>query len=306
MTQFDSLDLNLLRTLDALLAEGSVTGAAHVLGRSQPAVSHALARLREALDDPLLVREGNAMVPTPRAAALQAPLASLLADLRRALAGTPEFDPETDGRTFTIASPDLLAPLVPDLLAALAPAPRVRVELVGGRGVGALDRADLLLDVLPEAAPGVISRRLGSVTQAVIARAGHPALAGGLDLDHYVAWPHVLVRTQQGVPSLVARALSAAGRERRVGLVVPSLLSVPHVVARTELLFTGPLELLAPLAGPLGLEHAPPPLPIPDVTVAAMWRSRLHADPGHRWCRERIAAGLQALLRAAWSTAPRD
>jgi DNA-binding transcriptional LysR family regulator len=295
--RFDALDLNLLRTLDVLMRERSVTRAATVLGRSQPAVSHALTRLRQVLDDPLLVRQGRVLVPTPRAEALAEPLQRVMAELRRTLAGGA-FDPATSRRTFVVACPDLLAPGVPQILAALADAPHVRVELIGDRGPDVLDRADLQLDILPAEAPGVVARRLGLVSQAVIARADHPA-TGRWGLDAWLASPHVLVRTADGLSSPVDRALAAIGRTREIGLVVSDLLLVPHVVAASDLLFTGPAEVMALLAGPLGLALLPVPVALPRVPVAAMWQERLSADPGHRWFRERVVEAVARLLESS-------
>ena len=292
----DALDLNLLRTLDVLLEERSVTAAAARLGRSQPAVSHALRRLRESLDDPLLVRQGRGLTPTPRAQALAGPVHRLLDDLRRTLSAAPAFDPATARRTFVLAAPPLLAPLLPDLLHALADAPGLQLELVSSRRRGAFERADIVLDVVPDDAPGVVARRLGSLRQAVLLRADHPATRTRWVMDEWLAWPHVLVRTDDAVPSLVDRALAPLGLGRRVGLVVNDLLLVPHVVARTDLLFTGPAQVLRPLCEPLGLTLLPPPTAIPEVAVGAMWQERLHADPGHRWFRQRVVDVLSRHL----------
>jgi len=288
MESLDDLDLNLLRTLDVLLTERSVTNAARVLGRSQPAVSHALRRLRDALDDPLLVRQGRGLVPTPRAEALAAPVHRILDDLHRTLTARPGFDPATTRRRFLLAAPPLLAPLLPDLLRALADAPSLGLELVSSRKPGAMERADVVLDRLPEEAPGVVARPLGRVAQAVLHRTDHPLLGADWGLEAWLAWPHVLVRTDDGSPSLVDRVLAAEGLERTVGLVVDDLLLVPHVVRRTDLLFTGPRQVLQPLCEPLQLTLRPTPVPIPEVPVAAMWQQRLHADPGHRWFRDRV------------------
>jgi len=290
------LDLNLLRVLDVVLDERSTTRAAQRLGRSQPAVSHALARLREALGDELLVREGRGMVPTPRAEAMREPLRRSLQALGDAVRTRGGFDPVTSRRRFVLASPGLLAAIVPSILAGCADAPGVSVELVAHRGVGALEMADLVLDLLPDEAPGVVARGLGRLHQAVVVRRGHP-FADAPTLDAYVAFPHVLVRTEDGRASLVERALAALGRRRTVGLAVDSMLLAPHVVAGTDMLFTGPREVLATLEHTLDLVLVEPPLPMPEVRVAAMWRARDAGDPGHRWFRERVVEVLEHTLR---------
>lgn len=294
MTDLDAIDLNLLRTLDVLLQRHSVTEAAEELGRSQPAVSHALARLREALDDPLLVRQGRHMEPTPRAEALAPDLHRLLEDLQGLLRRDAGFDPATAERTFVLACPDMLAPVLPEVLAALGGAPAVDLELTVAAGRPPVDEADVVLGVLPERAPGVIARSLGSIHQRVALRPGHPALDEPWTPETWVAWPHVLVRTGTPGPSLVEHALAEAGLRRRVGLAVPTFLLAPHVVARSDLLFTSVGELLERL--PLDLVLREPPLPLPPVRVAAMWSERFAADPGHRWFRERVVAVAAGLI----------
>ncbi len=296
----NDLDLNLLRTLDAVLQHRSVSEAARQLGRSQPAVSHALARLREALDDPLLVRQGRSLVPTPRAEAIEPALHAILLDLSRALDRSTTFEPARAHRTFRLSCPDVLAPVVPELLAAISDAPHCTMELSNARGVSAAAASDVVLDILPDDAPGIVARRLGSVHQAVLARRDHPALGDSpaMALSDWLAWPHVFVRTGTTGTSIVDVMLDRMDVERTIGLVVPELLLAPHVVARTDLLFTGPREALQLLTGPLDLELRDPPvdLAIPPVPVAAMWQERVSADPGHQWFRRRVIEVIEALM----------
>ena len=294
----DQLDLNLLRVLDVLLEERSVTRAAARLGRSQPATSHALQRLRDALDDPLLIWQGREMVPTPRAEALGPELRRLLDGLRRSLTESAAFDPATARRRFVLGAPDSLAPLVPDLLGALADAPGVTLELVVATNVASVREVDLLLGSLPEDAPGVQASPLGTIHQRVAMRAGHPALDAPWTPEGWIAWPHITVRTHSGEPSFVERALDAAGYRREVGLVVPTFLLAAHVAARSEMLYAGPGELLQALAEHLPLVLRPPPVPFPPVPVAAMWSERLAADAGHRWLRRRVVATVRERLRS--------
>jgi DNA-binding transcriptional LysR family regulator len=297
-------DLNLLVTLDVLLAERSVTKAAARLGLSQPAVSHALARLREDLDDPLLVREGRGMVLTPRAESLAPALRSTLQDLRRLVDRGPTFDPTTARGTFSLSAPDALATFIPPILSAMAVGPGIGLEIRHPSTSSAAFAADLTLDLLPAEAPGMVSRRLGLLHDRVAMRCDHPARGRPWDLDAYLAWPHVLVRTATGGPSQVARALAGLGRGRRVGLEVHNWLLAPYAVAGTDLLFTGAGELLAPLCASLGLVLAPPPLPLEPAPVVALWPERLHADPGHRWFRETVVRTLHQALQGGSTTEP--
>ncbi len=293
--QLLKVDLNLLLALDLLLEERSVTRAAKRLGRSQPATSHALARLRELLGDPLLVRQGRELVPTPRALALQGPLHHILGELGRVLEDSSSFDPATSTRRFVLACPDMLAPTVPLLLGAMAEAPGVRLELVPRRGLGALSEADVLVDGMPSDAPGVLAAKLGVLRPAVLMRKDHPALSDW-GMESWLAAPHVLVRTGNGSPSLVDQVLKKQGRTRTVGLVLPELLLVPHVVSQSELMFTGPSAVFRPLLGPLGLVLMPPPIALPAVQAAALWQERLKQDAGHKWFRDKVVEVLRVAL----------
>ncbi|HEU4535661.1 MAG TPA: LysR family transcriptional regulator, partial [Polyangiaceae bacterium] len=291
------VDLNLLVALGALLERGSVTGAAGALGLTQPTVSHALARLRALLGDPLLVRAGRGMVRTPRAEALEPAVRRLLADVRRLLADDLGFDPAASARSFRVACPDLLVAFLPALLGRLSrEAPRVRLEaappplgpagLVALLGEGALDLA--VLGVQDEG-PGLVQKALGSLRWCVLARRGHPALKGKrLELDAWLASPHVIVRAGDGLGA-VGRALARSGLERRVGFVAPSSLVAAHAVAHTDWFFAAPRELVGGLAADLGLVALKPPLALPLLRVALLWHERMQADPGHRWLRELFA-----------------
>lgn len=287
------VDLNLLPVLGSLLETGSVTATARALGRTQSTVSHALARLRDALGDPLFVREGRGLVATPRALALREPTAHASRALSEVFRAPRPFDPATSDRSFTLACPDLLAPLLPSLLARLqseAPSVRLRVVRPGGA------HADLALVPAASAHPDQRLVPLGSVSFAVAARADHPGAQDLGTLDGWLAWPHVLVRTGNRSPSLVGEALAAAGRSRRVALEVPGFLLALHVVARTDLLFATPAALLRPLLTPLSLVMAPLPLPIAPIRTGVTWSERDHRDPGHAWLRGVVAEVVRSAL----------
>lgn len=299
------VDLNLLTTLAALLDERSVTAAARRLGLGQPATSHALARLRELFADPLLVRSGRAMVPTPRAEALREPLARLLADATRLLHHQTRFTPATSTRSFTLVCPDLLATLLPRIVARLRrEAPRASLEVVhrGGDERLALEdgRADLLLGPTPGDGPGLRTRGLGSVHFGVVARRHHPGLtaSGQLRAHAWTAYPHVMVRSGSTSRSVVGDALTQAGLTRELALVVPSFLAALVAVAETDLFFAAPRELLHPLATRLELVVVPPPISIPPVPVAAVWHERFDAEPAHRFLRALVGEEVEAGLRA--------
>ncbi|HJL15024.1 MAG TPA: LysR family transcriptional regulator, partial [Sandaracinaceae bacterium LLY-WYZ-13_1] len=292
-----AFDLNLLVALDALLEDRSVTRAARRVGLSQPAMSHALARLRTELGDPVLVRAGRAMRPTPRAERLREPVRRVLADVERALRDEGRFAPATSSRRFSLTCPDLLAPVLPDLLGSMtAQAPGVRLEVFPQPGPDLSLAGDLALGPAGREGTGLMSRTLGRVRWAVVGRRGHPAFRGRLTVAKWTRYPHVQVRTGDGNPSIVGEALARAGVRRTVGLVVPSFLAAPEVVARTDHLFAAVRELVEPVAERLGLALKRPPVALDDVPVAMFWHERMHADDGHRWFRDAVADVIDGLL----------
>lgn len=299
-----AIDLNLLVALGALLETSSVTEAARRSGVTQSSMSHNLGRLRELLGDPLLVRSGRGMQQTPRADALRAPTQRILAEIQRLLQAEVSFDPATSSRVFALACPDLLGALFPTLLARLlSEAPSIGLEVhrpLRGDAVLSLDETGDELGLGPPRpnAPGIQQRRLGILHWAVFGRVDHPALSGRLTRKSFAQYPHVYVTTGTPGPSFVDEAMSAAGIERTIGLTVESFLLALLAAAASDFLYTGPEEIIVPLAARLGLTYQPPPVPIPEVPVNAYWPERLQHDPGHRWLRDRVGAVVTEILAA--------
>lgn len=292
------VDLNLLVVFDVLARTRSVTRAAQHLGVTQSAVSHTLRRLRELVEDPLLVRSGNGLELTPRAEELQAPLRAALVAVGRALAADV-FEPASTRRTFRMTAPDLFDLLVlPALVARLAAeAPRADLAMVPAQPpferrleAGDLDLAIVPVGVLAEEhSPSLVRRTILGGTYHCYLRRDHPALADGpLDLDRYVALPHVLVSPTGSGSGPIDRMLAELGLERRIALRVPTFAVAPRVVARTDLVLTAP-DRLASTLGELAVVAVPAPLSIPDHGVAMLWHPRVGADPGHRWLRDLVA-----------------
>ncbi len=296
------VDLNLLSVLQALLAEGSVTKAARRLRVGQPAASHALTRLRDLFGDPLFVRAGRAVVPTPRAEALREPLARLLAEAARLVSSESSFTPAKTTRTFTLTCPDLLAPVLPRLFGRLhAKAPSSQLQVGPQRSDDSIaledGRVDLALVPTPQEGPGLVQRGLGAVHFAVVARRGHPFKSTRpLTLAGWAEHPHVMVRTGHGGKSIVGGELARAKFQRRIGLVVPTFLSALVAVAETDLFFTAPRELVTPLAERFGLQLFDPPIAMTPVPVAAVWHERFHADPAHQFFRDLVLEEVAAAL----------
>ena len=293
-----SIDLNLLVVLDALLAEKHVTRAAAKIGLSQSAASHALARLRELLGDPLLVRgTRGALVATPRAEAIAPALRRSLDGLRDALRGTPSFDPATARRSFRIGTADYgELVLLPRLVARFEREARgidlwIVPQADDPADALAAGELDVAIGVWPSPAwpAGLYQRRLFDEDFRCVVRAGHPATKQRLTLVRYCELDHLVVAPRGTPGSRVDDVLSQLGRTRRVLVRVPHFLIAPHVIAASDLVVTLATRLARIYAEPLGLELLAPPFDVPGFTVSMVWHERAHHDPGHRWLRDELA-----------------
>jgi DNA-binding transcriptional LysR family regulator len=289
MDDIRSLDFNLLKALDALLVERSVTRAAQRLGLTQPAVSGILARLRAAFDDPLFVRSSHGIVPTPRAQALAEPLRRIIADVEGLLL-PQSFDPATSRATFAIAATDYAQQvIVLPLLARLrqeAPHIRVAVRSTDDARLGEgfeQGQIDLALITPEQATPDLHARRLYDETYSLALRQGHPALAGPIMLDSFCTLDHALV-SLRGEPfhGVVDTALAQMGRQRQVVLSAGCFLVLSKALAASDLVAAVPTRLLDCAEG---LVRRPLPLTVPGFTKIAVWHERSHRDPAHRWLR---------------------
>jgi DNA-binding transcriptional LysR family regulator len=299
-----ALDLNLLVALDALLAEAHVGQAGRRIGLSQPATSHALARLRELFGDPLLVRAGSRMELTPRAHALRGPVARALEQIR-GLFSAEAFDPATSARRFLLMMPDLVVEtLMPPLLTRVsAEAPQVRLDIVPWRDPATLSdelarSLDIAICCTADVLTGFHRQRLYSDTDVLAVRRGHPIGAGLARMPRFLAARHVAVIGTDRAADYIDAWLRDQGIERRIALTVPSYLQALRVAAQTDLVAFVPSRLVAALRGPLDLQVVRPPLdPGVDVQVMAFPR-RAHTDPASIWLRTLIAEIAEQLPRA--------
>jgi DNA-binding transcriptional LysR family regulator len=299
-----SLDMNLLVVLEALLRLRSVTGAGRELGRSQPAISHALGRLRALLGDALLVPGKGGMTLTPRAAAMQEPLVMALSDLRRALEERATFDPSQTRRTFCVGSPDLLALLSPALWRWLrGEAPGAGLELralvAGEAQRAALESGELDVAVGPAPPEGErwVAQRIGGVRWISVVRRGHPLSAGACGLGEWLSWPHVVVRTGSESGSVVGGALRAGDHARQIGLIAPSFTVAMCAVGDSELVLTAPCPV--GVLERFGLVSLEPPIALPQVEVWMYWHRRWRDDAAHQWLRRGLGQTLREALREA-------
>ncbi len=280
------IDLNLLTALDALLAEQSVTRAARRLGVTQPAVSHALRRLRELLGDDLLVRTPAGMRPTPRALELRPAVRAAIDAADAVLQAAPPFDPRTVERTFVLAMVDQVSFLfMPRLVSLLSrEAPGVRFDLrpasIDGR-----DDVDLSVGFFRDRPAGLKDEILFHEEFVCVIRRGSPAARGRFDLNRYLALPHLLVAPRGTPGSPLDDALAQAGQRRTIVLTVPHFLVAPQVIAGSDLVWTAPSGLARAFARQLPLAIRKPPFRTPAFDVAMRWHVRLDRDPGLAWLR---------------------
>jgi DNA-binding transcriptional LysR family regulator len=303
-------DLNLLIALDVLLADGSVAGAARRLGLSASAMSRTLARLREAVGDPLLVRAGRRMVLTPHAEALRQRTQDAVQEVRTLLRPStiaPDFP--TLQRTFTIRANDGFVEAfgAPLIAAATAAAPRVRLRFAPKLEKTALHLreglADLEIGVLSDMGPEVRVQALFRDRFLGVVRKGHPLeREREVSVERYVAFGHVVASRHGRTGGPVDQALAALGLERTIVAMVPSFPAALAVARGSDLIALVPASFLHNQA-----EHHAPALPgtlyafeLPvttgKITVSQMWHPRLELDPVHGWlrqlvltvCRERV------------------
>ena len=294
------LDLNLFVVFDAIYREGSISQAARRLSLTQPAVSHALGRLRERLDDPLFVRRGRQMAPTPRARQLVEPVRKALEGLQACLSEQSGFDPSAARRTFVVGLRDgLEACVLPDLMTALlARAPGVELQslLVSRRELAhelAAGRLDLAMDVqLP--VPGEIEQHpFLDVPLVVLMRSGHPLSEGTLTPARYLEAGHVLVSSRRRGPGLEDFGLAQHGHRRHIPLRCQHYQAAMEVVANTDLLLTAPQMLAARLASSSRFHVKPLPLELPSMSLYFYWHQDQQRDPGHAWLRQLMLAGAK-------------
>jgi DNA-binding transcriptional LysR family regulator len=289
-------DFNLLRSLAVLLEESSVTRAADRLNVSQPAMSRTLGRLRAFLGDKLLERTGRGMELTPRAEAIRTPVRRLVADVQMLVHTEPLYQPSLAEDRFVLAvDPSALVTLVPEIVRAVgvvAPGVELRVQTLVGTVETALlcGDVDLVIGPTQAAEDGALRRRnLVEDSYVCLVRRRHPALDAGGRLADLREVKRARVASAGAWGGEVEAALCDAGQAGRVRMVLPDLLAVPQVIARTDLVLVLPRGVAQSLARADDLLLVEPPCVLPPFRLAAFWRSEQQANLGHRWLRRLVA-----------------
>lgn len=283
-------DLNLLVTLDVLLAEDSVAGAARRLRLSPSAMSRALARLREATGDPLLVRAGRGLVPTPRALELRQRVGQLVQDAEAVLRPARMLDFSRLVRTFTLrCSEGFVESFGADLIARIGrEAPGVRLCFLQkpNRESALLrdGRVDLETGVVgAETSPEIRAQALFRDRFVGVVRDGHPLSQGEITPDRYAAGRHVLVSRRGLDRGPIDDALASLGLERSIGTIVGGFSGALALTRASDLIASVPERHTKALRG--GMHSFPLPFAMPELTISLLWHPRLDADPAHRWLR---------------------
>ena len=297
-------DLNLLVAFDALINDRNVTRAAGRVGLTQPAMSHALKRLRAMCGDPLFIRTRRGMEPTPYAQQLALHVRGGLATLQLGLEQTALFDPARSERTFQLLMSDIgevaYLPRLMTRLQSEAPGVSLRIlQLPRERYVEALESgdADLAIGHLPGLQAGFHQHSLFEDGFVCLVRTNHPRVKRKLTLSQFVQEAHVTIEPagsrysgavrQSSTMTLLEKVLAETGLERRIALRVPQFMVVPTIVKSTDLIATIPHYVIA-AAAPAGVRVMPLPFDAPRFEVKQIWHSRNHSDAANMWLRRLI------------------
>lgn len=300
MVNISRIDLNLFVVFDAIYTEGGITRASETLKLSQPAISHSLGRLRELIGDPLFIRHGNTMMPTPHAHELIEPVRRALGEIERSLVQLARFDPSTSQREFKIGMRSLLeAAAIPELMKEIGDsAPDVKISAVHH------GRSDLqtqlvsntlsaVVDVQLPLAHNIHQKFLGGGKMVVIGRKGHPALHGPLTMESYLAQQHVIASTRPAGLPPEDQELARLGFQRKIKLRCQQYATACKVVSASDLLLTMPERFSRATNAPLDNQIQPFPIELSAPDIFLYWHASADNDPANLWLRERICATFQ-------------
>ncbi|WP_176593608.1 LysR family transcriptional regulator [Sphingobium sp. EM0848] len=291
------LDLNLLVVFDMILIEQSVSRAAERLHLTQSAVSHALSRLRLLLHDPLFVRTPQGMQPTAHAEALAGPVAAVLRDIRTLLVPSAQFDPATSTQRFTLGMTDYVAAVVMPALArrmtAGAPHVRLVVQPSNARSCGQMIEnggIDLYVGSEPPHPPNFLASSPLYADEAVcVARAGHPALSGGLSRDDFLHCAHLHI-SPFGALGAIDQALASQRVTRRIAMTIGDFLVAPSIIEQSDLIAVLPRRIAEPMLARYALAMTESPFDFGAFPIRQTWHRRFDKDPGLNWLKSEIEA----------------
>lgn len=289
------MDMKLLAVFDEIYKTRSVSRAAESLGLAQTSVSLALGRLRRLFNDPLFVRTGAGMLPTPRAASLVPQLRQALELLQLATQTEAEFDPASSGRTFRIAMTDIshleFLPGLVNKVSNVAPDVRIEVLRITSETAKSLESgdADLAIGYMPELEAGFYQQKLFGDGFACVVRRQHPRIDQNLTETQFKKERHVVLTAPGTGNEIVEHELKGRGTERKVALLLPTLPGVGNLLANTDLIATVPQRVAQTLVGIARVKALAPPYRFPNFSIKQHWHERYHYDPANRWFRSIVA-----------------
>ncbi|WP_313677224.1 LysR substrate-binding domain-containing protein [Pantoea vagans] len=295
-------DLNLLPVLLVMMEERNVTRAAERLGITQPALSNALNRLRETLNDPLFIRERYGMRPTPKAEQLAQVVSAALSSIDKVILGQQDFDPLHATRLFTLAPNNyvefIMMPAIVARLRDCAPGIRLRLTPFGNdvTETGVISgNTDMVLGRIVEPPDNLVVQHLMNEGLACVIRADHPLVGENLSAEQYEQLKHVNVLPPGRMRAGLYQALEKRGLRRQVAVSVTHFLAVPEMIAVTDYCATLPRLICQHLSRDQRLRIVPAPVDLGTFPVEMGWHARYRDDPAHRWFRSLVAETAHAL-----------
>ncbi|MBD8262380.1 LysR substrate-binding domain-containing protein [Pantoea agglomerans] len=295
-------DLNLLPVLLVMMEERNVTCAAERLGITQPALSNALNRLRETLNDPLFIRERYGMRPTPKAEQLAQVVGAALSSIDKVILGQQDFDPLNATRLFTLAPNSyvefIMMPAIVARLRSCAPGIRLRLTPFGNdvTETGVISgNTDMVLGRIVEPPDNLVVQHLMNEGLACVIRADHPLVGENLSAEQYEQLKHVNVLPPGRMRAGLYQALEQRGLRRQVAVSVTHFLAVPEMIAVTDYCATLPRLICQHLSRDQRLRIIPAPVDLGTFPVEMGWHARYRDDPAHRWFRTLITETAQSL-----------
>jgi DNA-binding transcriptional LysR family regulator len=291
-------DLNLLTALDALLEEGSVTGAAQRLYLTTPAMSRTLGRIRHVTGDPILVRSGRHMTPTPYAVDIRSEVRAIVSQAHAVLRPKQALDVATLDRTFTLAGHDAITMTIgPQLFATIRTcAPGVVLRFLGEATVDTDDlrvgRVDLEIGSTTPTLPDVSFEAIGTDNLVVALRRGHPLTKGSMTVDRYATAHHITISRRGRLHDPIDDALALHGKQRRVVAAVPTLSAALQFVRNSDLIVSIASRVGGQILDEHGLTTIPIPLELPLTTLTMSWHRRNNTDLAHVWMRDQVRNAL--------------
>lgn len=292
----NDIDLNLLRVFEAVFIEENISRASERLGISQPATSNALNRLRQTFNDPLFVRSGGSMVPTPRAEEIAEPIRSALALIQSSLDTGHNFDYTKASATFNLAMSDyseyIIMPHLLKIIATSAPGITIQTHPIEGGNLGKAilkRKIDLAIGNIPFLSDGSRSQRLLSDHFVCMVRQNHPTIKDKLDMKHFLEYGQITLNPRaRAFRSPVDDYLNEEGLKRRVVMRIPNALALPALVEDTDFIAIVPFRIAKRFCEIYDLKQLDFPIEISPITIKQYWHERVHKEPGHQWLRQTL------------------